>query len=72
MWEGELRHLPTRRNDLKKGLVQGYAILWNQCTPSMKSKLEQHPDYPTIMVHPGEPFDIEGLAVGLIRNTMLM
>ncbi len=46
MWEGELRHLPTRRNDLRNGLVQSYAIIWNQCTPTMKSKLEQHPDYP--------------------------
>ncbi|HOZ63890.1 MAG TPA: repressor LexA, partial [Burkholderiaceae bacterium] len=28
--------------------------------------------YQTIVVEPGEPFEIEGLAVGLIRNTMLM
>jgi len=32
----------------------------------------ENPDYPTIFVQPGEPFEIEGLAVGLIRNTMLM
>ncbi len=32
----------------------------------------ENPDYPTIMVEPGEAFEIEGLAVGLIRNTMLM
>lgn len=32
----------------------------------------ENPDYPTIVVQPGEPFEIEGLAVGLIRNTMLM
>lgn len=31
----------------------------------------ENPDYPTITVHPGEPFAIEGLAVGLIRNNML-
>lgn len=31
----------------------------------------ENPDYPTIVVHPGEPFEIEGLAVGLIRNDML-
>jgi repressor LexA len=24
------------------------------------------------VVEPGDPFEIEGLAVGLIRNTMLM
>lgn len=32
----------------------------------------ENPDYPTIVVAPGDPFEIEGLAVGLIRNTMLM
>jgi len=32
----------------------------------------ENPDYPTIVVRPGEPFEIEGLAVGLIRNSMLM
>jgi repressor LexA len=32
----------------------------------------ENPDYPTIVVQPGDPFEIEGLAVGLIRNTMLM
>ncbi|GAB4397850.1 MAG: transcriptional repressor LexA [Rhodoferax sp.] len=32
----------------------------------------ENPDYPTIVVDPGEPFAIEGLAVGLIRNTLLM
>ena len=40
-----------------------------------KGQIELHaenPDYPTIVVQPGEPFEIEGLAVGLIRNSMLM
>ena len=30
----------------------------------------ENPDYPTIVVEPGEPFEIEGLAVGLIRNSL--
>ncbi len=34
--------------------------------------LPENPDYPVIHVDPGEPFEIEGLAVGLIRNTPLM
>lgn len=34
--------------------------------------LPENPDFPVIVVDPGEPFAIEGLAVGLIRNTMLM
>jgi repressor LexA len=32
----------------------------------------ENPDYQVIVVEPGEPFEIEGLAVGLIRNTMMM
>lgn len=32
----------------------------------------ENPDFATIVVEPGQPFEIEGLAVGLIRNTMLM
>ena len=31
----------------------------------------ENPDFKTIVVQPGEPFEIEGLAVGLIRNSML-
>ena len=40
-----------------------------------KNVIELHaenPDFQTIVVEPGEAFEIEGLAVGLIRNTMLM
>ena len=29
----------------------------------------ENPDYKTIIVEPGEAFEIEGLAVGLIRNS---
>ena len=32
----------------------------------------ENPDFKIIVVEPGEPFEIEGLAVGLIRNTMIM
>ena len=32
----------------------------------------ENPDFKTIQVDPEESFEIEGLAVGLIRNTMLM
>ena len=34
--------------------------------------IPENPDYVTIVVQLGDPFEIEGLAVGLIRNTMLM
>ena len=33
--------------------------------------LPENPDFNTIIVKPGEPFELEGLAVGLIRNTVL-
>ena len=32
----------------------------------------ENPDFKTIIVEPGEQFEIEGLAVGLIRNSMMM
>ncbi|MEP6740316.1 MAG: S24 family peptidase, partial [Caldimonas sp.] len=32
----------------------------------------ENPEFKTIVVGPDEEFEIEGLAVGLIRNNMLM
>jgi repressor LexA len=34
--------------------------------------LPENPQFEPIIVAPGDPFEIEGLAVGLIRNTMLI
>jgi repressor LexA len=34
--------------------------------------LAENPDYAAIVVPPGTDFELEGVAVGLIRNTMLM
>jgi repressor LexA len=34
--------------------------------------LPENPEFKTILVRPGDAFEIEGLAVGLIRNNMLM
>lgn len=34
--------------------------------------LPENPDFSTIVVEPGEPFELEGLAVGLIRGSMLI
>ncbi|UUX97596.1 transcriptional repressor LexA [Aquabacterium sp. J223] len=34
--------------------------------------LPENPDFEVIKVAPGEPFELEGVAVGLIRNTLLM
>ena len=41
-------------------------------TKNIIELLPENPDFKTIIVEPGEPFELEGLAVGLIRNTMLM
>ena len=40
-----------------------------------KNKIEllpENPDFKVIVIEPGEPFELEGLAVGLIRSTMLV
>ena len=34
--------------------------------------LPENPDFKVIVIEPGEPFELEGLAVGLIRSTMLV
>lgn len=39
-------------------------------TKNIIELLPENPEFKTIVIEPGEPFEIEGLAVGLIRNTM--
>lgn len=41
-------------------------------TPRCIELHPENPDYQIIVVELGEPFEIEGIAVGLIRNTMMM
>ena len=41
-------------------------------TKDLIELLPENPDFQTIVIKPGEPFELEGLAVGLIRSTMLM
>lgn len=40
-------------------------------TQNLIELVAENPDFKTIVVKPGDPFEIEGLAVGLIRNTAL-
>ncbi|MDD2923885.1 transcriptional repressor LexA [Rhodoferax sp.] len=75
--DGDLLAVQTTR-DAKNGQIV-VARLGDEVTVKRfmrhKNVIELHPenpDYQTIVVEPGEPFEIEGLAVGLIRNTMLM
>lgn len=41
-------------------------------TQNLIELMPENADFKTIVVNPGDPFEIEGLAVGLIRNTVLM
>lgn len=41
-------------------------------TRNLIELLPENSDFQTIVVEPGVPFELEGLAVGLIRNTMLI
>ena len=41
----EMKYIPQRRQNLSKGLKQNYAIIWDQCSLQMRSKLEQINDY---------------------------
>jgi len=75
--DGDLLAVQTTR-DAKNGQIV-VARLGDEVTVKRFMRTQTHielhpenPDYHTIVVEPGESFEIEGLAVGLIRNTMLM
>ena len=75
--DGDLLAVQTTR-DVKNGQIV-VARLGDEVTVKRfmryNNQIElrpENPDYQTIVVEPGESFEIEGLAVGLIRNTMLM
>jgi repressor LexA len=75
--DGDLLAVQTTR-DAKNGQIV-VARLGDEVTVKRfirnKNVIELHPenpDYQTIVVEPGESFEIEGLAVGLIRNAMQM
>ena len=75
--DGDLLAVKATKN-VRNGQIV-VARLGEEVTVKRLRKLSDHiellpmnPDYETIVVQPDDPFDIEGLAVGLIRNTMLM
>ena len=45
MWQGDLNTLLGRRRDLAERSNQTYAIIWDQCSPTMEGKLDQLADY---------------------------
>jgi len=75
--DGDLLAVKATKN-VRNGQIV-VARLGDEVTVKRLRKLSDHiellpenPDYQTIVVQPEDPFDIEGLAVGLIRNTLLM
>ena len=72
--DGDLLAVQSTREARNGQIV--VARLGEDVTVKRYMRLQQHielraenPDYPTIVVAPDEPFEIEGLAVGLIRNS---
>ena len=65
IWHGELKLIPARERDLKQGLTKMYATIWDQCSTTVKSKLEQLAAYGQI----NRDKDPVGLAEQ-IRNIM--
>jgi repressor LexA len=76
--DGDLLAVQSAREARNGQIV--VARLGDEVTVKRLRKTKQHiellpenPDFETIVVHPDqEPFELEGIAVGLIRNSMLM
>ena len=47
-WESQLKMMPKRELSLETALQQAYAIVWDQCSITMKSKIEQLANYEDI------------------------
>jgi hypothetical protein len=41
IWQGELKLIPSRRANLRDGLVTAFSIILDQCVPNLRKKLEQ-------------------------------
>lgn len=75
--DGDLLAVQSTR-DAKNGQIV-VARLGDEVTVKRYKRMADHiellpenPDFNPIVVMPGDPFEIEGLAVGLIRNSFLM
>ena len=47
-WESQLKMIPKRAHALETGMQQAYAIIWDQCSVTMTSKLEELANYDQI------------------------
>ena len=48
MWQSTLKQVPVRRVNLAEGLVTAYTLYLDQCSMTVRSKLEQLADWPQI------------------------
>ena len=46
MWQSTLKQVPVRRVNLAEGLVTAYTLYLDQCSLTVRSKLEQLADWP--------------------------
>ena len=44
-WEAKIKMIPKRELNLLNKLEQAYAIVWDQCSIAVRSKIEQLPNY---------------------------
>jgi hypothetical protein len=45
IWQGELKLIPSHRAHLQEGLVTTFSIIFDQCVPTLRKKLEQLDDW---------------------------
>ncbi len=45
VWEGELKGYAKQQNNFIKGTRKAYATRWGICTPPLKSKIVESPEY---------------------------
>jgi len=48
IWNAEIGLIAKRRSNLRDGLSKAYAILWEQCSPSVQGRIKGMDDYPTL------------------------
>ena len=48
LWEGQLKSLAKRREKLAEGLMTAFATYWDQCSLTVRGKLEQLHDWDVV------------------------
>ena len=48
IWREEVKMIAKRRQNLREGLMRTYALLWEQCSPSVQGKLKGEEGWATV------------------------